>query len=116
MIDGYTASLRIGLDLRFLQVAYRNSANGGVGGVGVYIQGLWRALARLYPENCFVALVDHGDVPPKLRELIALAPHSEIMPFGLMGPALSCVVLIVKNPQGLLAAIRGELQRRGGDR
>lgn len=77
--------LRIGFDFRFVQASYRNSADGGLGGVGVYTRGLWRAMVRMYPENCFVALVDHGDIPHKLRELIGLAPHVEIMPFGLMG-------------------------------
>lgn len=77
--------LRIGFDLRYLQAAYRNSASGGLGGAGVYIQGLWLAMVRLFPETEFVALVDHGDVPARLRKLVALAPNAEIMPFGLAG-------------------------------
>lgn len=43
--------LRIGFDLRYLQAAYRNSASGGLGGAGVYIQGLWLAMVRLFPDR-----------------------------------------------------------------
>jgi glycosyltransferase involved in cell wall biosynthesis len=77
--------LRIGFDFRFLQASCRHSAGGGLGGAGVYTQGLWKAMARLFPETEFVALVDHGDIPARLEELVALAPRHEFMPFGLAG-------------------------------
>lgn len=78
-------NLKIGFDLRYLQAACRNSAGGGLGGAGVYIQGLWKAMVRLFPETEFVALVDHGAIPERLHELISLAAKAEIMPFGLAG-------------------------------
>lgn len=78
-------NLVVGFDLRYLQSAYRNSSNGGLGGIGVYSRGLWSALARLFPEMELVALVDHGPLPEKLLEVIQLAPRHKIVPFGLAG-------------------------------
>jgi len=64
--DGHDG-LRIGFDFRFLQASCRHSAGGGLGGAGVYTQGLWKAMARLFPETEFVALVDHGDIPERMQ-------------------------------------------------
>ena len=102
--------MRIGFDLRYLQAAYRNSAGGGLGGVGVYIQGLWKALARLYPETAFVALVDHGDIPERLHELVNLAPKSEIMPFGLAGRGHILSRLDRSSYSWLIRALESEFQ------
>lgn len=77
--------LRIGIDFRFLQGAYRNSSNGGIGGVGVYSRGLWRQLALSFPSNQYVAIVDHGPIPDRLSELLDLAPTVEIRKCGLGG-------------------------------
>lgn len=78
-------ALKIGFDLRYLQAAYRNSSLGGIGGVGVYSRGLWKAIARLYPETELVALVDRGDIPQELSELVGNTQKSKIVPFGLFG-------------------------------
>jgi glycosyltransferase involved in cell wall biosynthesis len=78
-------TMRIGIDLRYLQAAYRNSKDGGLGGVGVYSKGLWKALTKSFPEVEWVGLIDHGDVPEKLFELLSLAPKFSILPFGLAG-------------------------------
>lgn len=78
-------ALRVGFDLRYLQQAYRNTESGGLGGVGVYIQGLWKAIARLFPQIQLVGLVDHGDIPGRLQELLSCAQKYEVMQFGLGG-------------------------------
>lgn len=85
---GNLKNLRLGIDLRYLQAAYRNTSTGGIGGAGVYTAGLWESLARLFPETELVALVDHGVLPKKIYDLIKLAPRHRILPFGLAGRGL----------------------------
>jgi len=77
--------MRIGLDLRWLQQAYKNSPAGGLGGIGTVCRGLWLGLARAFPETELVALVSRATVPQPLLNLIRAAPRHEIQPFGLSG-------------------------------
>jgi len=72
----------IALDLRYLQGAFRNSRDGGLGGMGVYSRGLWRELVRQRPDWHYVAIGDRGPVPPQFLELVDVAT---VAPRGLAG-------------------------------
>ena len=74
--------MRIGIDLRFLQSAYRNSNDGGLGGVGVYSKGLLQALAHCYPQHQYIGFVDHGDIPCGMLDLVKSTGCSDLRPFG----------------------------------
>lgn len=75
----------IALDLRYLEAAFRNSPRGGLGGMGVYSRGLWRALARQRPDWRFLALGDRGPVPSLFRDAIDTSTAGTIVPHGLAG-------------------------------
>lgn len=77
--------MRIGLDLRWLQRAYRNSPEGALGGVGMVCESLWRGLARVADEAVLIALVDHGPLPRPVEELVRAAPRHEIAAVGWRG-------------------------------
>jgi glycosyltransferase involved in cell wall biosynthesis len=78
----------IALDLRYLQGAFRNSRDGGLGGMGVYSRGLWRELVRQRPGWHYVAVGDRGPVPPQLRRLVGESGAvAVIAPRGLAGAA-----------------------------
>lgn len=67
-------------------------------------------MVRLFPENEFVALVDHGDIPERLLELINLAPKSEIMPYGLAGRGAIIRRLDRSRYSWLIRALESEFQ------
>lgn len=75
----------IALDLRYLQAAFRHSRTGGLGGVGVYSRGLWRALAIQRPDWHYVAVGDHGPVPALFRAVINGSDSATFAPRGILG-------------------------------
>jgi hypothetical protein len=74
-------TLRVGLDLRWLQQAYVNAPDGGLGGVAVLSRNLWRGLARRSDVD-LVALVSAGDVPRELAALLAEAAAARVVALG----------------------------------
>ena len=74
----------VALDLRYLQGAFRHSRDGGLGGMGVYSRGLWRELVEQRPDWHYVAVGDHGPVPPQFRTLVQ-GTATTIAPRGLAG-------------------------------
>lgn len=61
--------IQVALDARVLQQALINSPDGGLGGPGRYAHELLKSLRGHDVE--LVLLVDHGPLPPRLRDLIA---------------------------------------------
>jgi glycosyltransferase involved in cell wall biosynthesis len=78
----------IALDMRYLQGAFRNSRDGGLGGMGVYSRGLWREVVRQRPDWHYVAVGDRGGIPHQFRELIdESGVTAAVVPRGLAGAA-----------------------------
>ena len=107
--------MRIGLDLRWLEQAYRYSPIGAVPGVGTYSRGLWLGLARAFPEVELVALVSRNPaLPESLRKLIQTAPRHSVQRLGLDGliPAWSgrgrirLALRLLENELGIATPIK----------
>lgn len=82
---GGVPSTTIALDLRYLQAAFRHSDGGGLGGVGVYSRGLWRALREQRPSWKYVAVVDRGPVTSTFHALLDESAPATIAAGGLAG-------------------------------
>jgi glycosyltransferase involved in cell wall biosynthesis len=65
--------MRIAFDLRATQQSFRNSPLGGLGGMSRYAIELVRALAETDSTHEYVALVDPGPLPDRLRNLLDYA-------------------------------------------
>ena len=79
------SNLRIGLDLRWTQQAYRNSPKGAIAGIGHFSQGLWLGLVKYFPEIELIAFVDRGNLPDHFLNMIEMAKRCEIYRVGLSG-------------------------------
>lgn len=73
------SELRVALDLRWLQQAYRNAAAGGLGGIAVFSRYLWSGLSEIPDGVALVAILDEGDVPPPLATLLEHAPRARVV-------------------------------------
>jgi glycosyltransferase involved in cell wall biosynthesis len=79
--------MRIGIDLRWLQLAYlRSPDEGALGGMGVVIENLWRGLAEVAPPDITpIGLLTHGPVPAQVSALLEAMPRGEAHRIGLLG-------------------------------
>lgn len=78
-------TLRVGIDLRWLQRAHHNSPEGALGGVGSVVENLWRGLAAGGADIQLVGLLHHGPVPAGLRAVLESARPAEHLPVGIQG-------------------------------
>jgi glycosyltransferase involved in cell wall biosynthesis len=75
--------IRVAYDARTLQLALRNSAHGGLGGIARYGLTLINSLVRTESDLDFLLLVDRGEVPARLNEIAASSERATLQPVGL---------------------------------
>jgi glycosyltransferase involved in cell wall biosynthesis len=74
--------MRVALDLRWLQQAYVNSPDGGLGGIATFSRNLWVGLAESHPAVELIAILRQSPIAPELRAMIDGTPDAEVLRVG----------------------------------
>jgi hypothetical protein len=74
--------MRVALDLRWLQQAYVNSPEGGLGGVATFGRNLWLGLAEANAGIDLMAILRRGVIPRALADTLERARGAKVILLG----------------------------------